>query len=186
MFGGEVARLVPALAGGLVAPVCVYGSLRGGQPARARLVDDSDVVAVAAARIPGHRLVVAGAGAGRWAGCAMAVPAPGGSVVGELLVLRPDRRDEVLEALDAYEFAGYCRADPRCPYRRRLLDVLLPLNEWGLGRAVAVPAWVYLPGAPLHALRGNAREVPGGDWSGWVSVDAPALVETGSPTGGFW
>lgn len=163
--GGEVTRRVPVRVVGPRAPVCVYGTLRSGETARARLLDEDDLVAVADVRIPDHRLVVAGPDGGRWAGCAMAVPATGETVSAELLVLRPDRHDEVLAALDAYEFEGRSPADPRCPYLRRWLDVLLPLDEWGCGPAVRTPAWVYLPAGPLRAAQGRARPVAGGNWS---------------------
>lgn len=156
---------VPVRMAGPRVPVCVYGTLRAGQTARARLLDEDDLVAVAAARIPDHRLVVAGPEAGRWAGYAMAVPAAGESVTAELLVLHPDRHDQILTALDAYEYHGRCPADPRCPYLRRWVDVLLPLDEWGYGPPVRTPAWVYLPAGPLHPTRAGARPVPGGDWT---------------------
>lgn len=176
MFSDEAAQLVSSR--GCRLPVCVYGTLRSGEPARARLVDQTDTVAVADARLPGHRLMATDPGSPRWPGYAMAVPAARESVAAELVALRPDRHDEVLAALDAYEFAGYSPTDPECPYVRRRLEVLLPLDEWGYGPTVAVPAWVYLPGAALWNLQGRARDVPGGDWArrDTAGVVAPAAV----------
>lgn len=186
MVSDEMMWSASARRGGARLPVCVYGTLRTGQAARARLLDGEDVVAVAAARIPDHRLAAVGAGSPRWAGYAMAVPAAGESVVAELVVLHPDRHDEALAALDDYEFEDHSPTDPSCPYHRRRTDVALPLDEWGVGPPVVVPAWVYLPGAPLREMRLDTWAVPGGDWSRWDPGEGQALVGAASrvPVGG--
>ena len=176
MLSDETEWLVSAGSEAVRLPVCVYGTLRSGQAARDRLLDGEDIAAMAAARISDHRLMVASPDSARWGGCAMAVPAAGESVVAELVVLRPETHDEVLAALDTYEFAGYSPTDPRCPYARRRMNVLLPLDEWGIGSAVTVPAWVYLPNGPLRELSQAAQKVIGGDWCRWDPDDARQLV----------
>lgn len=161
-------------------PVCVYGTLRPGQPGHERVFGDGDVAAVFGAVIPWRRLVVSDedAGGGRWGGYAMAVAAPGGDgVVGELLVLHPGRVERVLAAVDDYEFEQVAAGEPGCPYRRTQVGVHLPIGTGTRWPAFTVSAWVYLPAGPLLGHVEAARAVPGDDWT----RVRPVVVPDGAP-----
>jgi gamma-glutamylcyclotransferase (GGCT)/AIG2-like uncharacterized protein YtfP len=131
-------------------PVFVYGTLRPGQGNYSRLLAGRIATPVRAT-LPGHALY------GRTLPFPYVVPAPGHTVVGDLVTPLADLYDEVLDDLDWLE--GY-RAGPSdaSHYVRTRVAVESP--------AGTETAWVYLAGT-MAARRLRLYDlVDDGDWLG--------------------
>lgn len=137
-----------------VTKVFVYGTLRRGN-GNYRLLD-GNTVAEYPAVLPGARLYASGI---PWV-----TDCPDGSqVIGELMVLRADVADVVLQRLDRLE--GYRPGRGGNMYERVPRPVLFDDD----GRLRRTMAWVYFAGHAVASRLTDRDRVPGGDWLSYAS-----------------
>lgn len=131
--------------------VLVYGTLRNGQH-NYEIFLKGNTTEEFPATVDGFVLY------GR--GIPFAVPRDGGQIIGELMVINPERYEDVLANLDSLE--GYREQKPEGSlYQRVVREVQFqtPDGEWQ-----SRDAYLYQAGSRLSLNGWDSKEIPGGDW----------------------